>query len=800
MMGTLVSDLRYALRSLARRPVFAISAMLTIAIGIGANASVFTVVNGFLFTPLPYETPDELVMIWSAHPGLGWSETDVNPADAWDLRERSSTLEDLTVFEGDGFNLTGGDAPELVSAVRVTPNFLSVMGRQPVLGRDFRASEIGEGRDRVAILMDGFWERRFGRDRDVLGSTLMLDGEAVVVIGIMPPEFLFHDDRPDLLRPWNYDMADAPRGGHSAEVIARLGEGVGIDAARQELATIARDLETEHEENEGWTVEVVSLHEQVVGDIAGQASVVLMAAVGFILLMACVNVANLLLARGSGRAREIAVRVALGAGRGRIVRQLLTESFLIALVGGAAGLAAAFWGYRAIVAGLPPALPPVFRFGMDATVLLFTVSITVGAAIMFGLIPAMRITDRSAGISRAGGRAGTSRATSRFGATLVVIQTAMAVVLLVGGGLLMKSVAGMRTQDFGFEPENVLTARVSLPAAEYPTQEASDAYWRDVTARIRALASVEEVGTTQSHPLGGSNWGRTIRIAGQDLAEDQARSVRLTLASPGLFEALRFRMLRGRTFTESDGAGSSPVAIVNEAFVERYLGPDDDPLAQTITSGEEWSATIIGVVHDVVERAIDRGPEPSMYIPISEQNVTVRSLVIRTAGDPADVVGDVRSAVWSVDGDIPIYGVQTMEALVEERVGGFSIIGTLMGVFALLSLILGAVGIYGVTAYAVGQRRSEIGVRLAMGAERIDVIRMVVWEGARRALFGLLIGLAAAAFVGGAMSQILIGVSPRDPAIFATVVLVLASVSLLGLYVPARRAAQVDPVQALASE
>lgn len=298
----------------------------------------------------------------------------------------------------------------------------------------------------------------------------------------------------------------------------------------------------------------------------------------------------------------------------------------------------------------------------------------------------------------------------------------------------------------------------------------------------------------------GSNWGRTVRIAGQDLGEGQDRTVRLTFASPGLFEALRFGMVRGRTFTESDGADAPNVAIVNEAFVQRYLGPDDDPLAQTITSGEEWSTSIVGVVHDVIERSIDSPPEPSLYVPIEQSDVRTRSLVMRTVGEPTEVVSAVQDAVWSVDADIPVYAVQTMEALVEDRVGGFSVIGTLMGVFALLSLVLGAVGIYGVTAYAAGRRRSEIGVRLAMGAERTDVVRMVVRQGARRAVLGLGIGLALAAFVGGAMSSILIGVHPRDPFIFSSVVAVLLTVSFLGLWIPARRAAQVDPMRVLTAE
>jgi predicted permease len=799
-MSTIIADVRYAVRSLRRRPVFALTAILTIGIGIGANASVFTVVSGFMLQPLPYEEPDELIAIWSARPSLGWSGTDVGHADAWDWRERAATLADVAVFDGDGFNLTGDGPPELVSGLRVTPNFFSLVGRHPSLGRGFEEGEIGEGQDRVVVLTDGFWERRFARDPDVVGSTLLLDGIPVVVVGIMPPDFLFHNGRPDVIRPWGFQMSDGRRGNHSANAIARLREAASVELARTELLDIAVQLEAEHAENEGWTVEVVPLMDDVLGEIAPRAAVVLMGAVGFILLMACVNVANLLLARGGGRSREIAVRAALGAGRPRVVRQLLTESLVLATVGAALGLASANWAYRGIVAALPSDMPPVFQFGMDGMVLGFTAVITVVATLLFGMFPAVRATRDPGGPLR-GGRSGrVMRADSRFGGTLVVLQTAMAVVLLVGGGLLMKSITGMKVQDFGFEAENVLTARLSPPSAEYETAEEAAAYWRAVVERVRELPGVLEVGTTQSHPLMGSNWSRTVRIAGQPAGEEDGRPVRLTYASEGLFEALRFGMVQGRTFRDGDGPDAAHVAIVNEAFVRRYLGPDEEPLEQTLLADVEWEATIVGVVHDVIERGVDRPPEPALYVPIAQADVRTRSLVMRTAGEPTEVVRSVQDAVWSVDADIPVYEVQTMEALVDDRVGGFAVIGYLMGTFAVLSLLLGAIGIYGVTAFAAGQRTSEIGVRLALGARRGDVVAMVVREGAIRTGLGLGLGLVLALAGASGLSGILVGVSPRDPFTFIGVTLVLGLVSYLGLYIPARRASRVDPVQALAAE
>lgn len=801
MLGTVSGDIRYALRTLTRRPVFALTVVMTLALGIGANASIFTVVNGFLFTPLPYAHPEQLVTLKSANPELGWSDTDVGPADVWAWRARAHTLRDIAVFYDDGLNLTGDGQPELVRGVRTSPNLLGLLGRQPALGRDFREDEYGAAH-RVAIISDGFWERRFGRSRQVMGSVLTLDGTAYTVVGIMPPgfQFLDHVERPDVFLPLTERPDQADLGGHYADAVGRLAEGSTVAEARSELNAIAAQLASEHPEtNKGWTVEVTSTHRELVGPIAMRASVVLMVAVLFVLLMACVNVANLLMARGEARTRELAVRTALGAGRARVVRQLLTESLVLAMVGGGLGLVLATWGYRAIVAGLPAQLPPVFHWGMDGRVLLFTTALTVGSALIFGLVPALRATRGAFQALRDGGRGGRSRRSGRMGSALVVAQTALALVLLVGGGLLMKSLARMRTQDFGFDPDHVLTVRIAPPHATYDNDAKVRSFWDAVEANTRALPGVVAVGTTQSHPLMGSNWGNTIRISGQD---DVERKVRTTYVSPGLFDALRFRIVQGRGITERDGPDAPPVVVVNEAFVRQYLPTDQDPLDQSLLVDGAGSATlpIVGVVHNVVERGVDSPPEPSVYVSLAQRVVATRSLVIRTAGPPADAVPEIQQAVWAVDPAIPLYDIQTMRSLVNERLGGFRVIGYLMATFALLSLILGAVGIYGVTAYAAGQRTGEIGVRLAMGAERHDVVRMVVLQGGRRTLAGLALGLGLATLLSGMLGAILVDVDPRDPSTFLGVTVILAVISLLGLYIPARRASRVDPVRALAAE
>ncbi len=798
-MGMLGSDLRLALRALWRRPVFGATAVLTIALGIGANASVFTVVKSFLFAPLPYERPDELVILWDENPDLGWSDTDISPANAWDWRERARSVADLAVHYEERFTHTSEGQPELVAGLRVTPNYLTVLGRAPALGRDLRAAEVGEGIEGVAILMDGFWERRFGRAPEALGSTLLLDGHPYTVVGIMPRDFVALDARPDVLVPHDLHPRDADRSGHYAEAIARLAPGATVAGAQRELAEVARELEVEHPDtNEGWTVKAVSARADLVGDIAHQASLVLMVAVGFVLLMACVNVANLLLARAGSRGREMAVRSALGAGRGQVIRQLLTESFLMAGLGGVLGLGMGWYGYRGIVAALPSTMPPVFEFGMDGPVVAYTVLLTAAAAIFFGTVPAVRTSRYGAEMLRDGGRSGRSARAGRFGSTLVVVQTAVAVVLLVGGGLLMRSIAGMRSQDFGFDTGNLLITRISPPADPYDDSEALGAFWDAVETRVRELPGVTAAGTTQAHPLGGSNWGWSFTIAGRE--GEGERTARVTYASEDLFETLGFRTTSGRPLSGADGPEDPPVAVVNETFVSRYLGGQDPLTAGIVADEGEDPVRIVGVVHDVVERSVEGRPEPAVYVSLAQRVVRSRSLLVRTVGEPSAILPDVQRAVWSVDPTLPVYGVDTMDELVRRRLGGFAVIGYLMGIFALLSLLLGAVGIYGVTAYAAGQRTAELGLRIAMGADPSDVVRMMLLQGGRRALLGLVAGLILAGLLSGAMTRILVGVSPRDPLTFASVALVLAAVSLLGLYLPARRAARVDPVRALAAE
>lgn len=797
-MSTFLSDVRFALRTLARRPAFTAAAVSTIALGIGANTAVFTVVNGFLLEPLPYEEPERLVSLVDVNPELGRPASSVSPANAWDWRSRSRTLEDLALFYEDGFNLTGDGLPELVPAVRVTPNILRVLGRTPALGRDFSSDEVGEGRHQVAILTDGFWARRFGRDPSVVGATLDLDGYAYTVVGIMPPDFRFLDEMPDVLVPQDVHPDGAERAGRYAEALGRLAPGATLDGAREELRGLARALEAEHPDaNRGWTVEVVPLRDQLLGRMARQASHMLMAAVGLVLLMACVNVANLLLARAGSRGRELAVRAALGAGRGRVVRQLLTESLVLGVLGGGLGLVLGVVGSRGIVRALPSTLPPVFRFEVDGTVLAFVGLVTVGSVLVFGIVPALGSARSVAEALPGGGRATPDRRAGRLGASLVVLQISLAVVLLVGAGLLMKSIAGMRSRDVGFDPGNVLAVRLAPPSSAYPGTDELRTFWSEVEERVAALPGVVAVGQTQSHPLMGENWGHTVRIAG---GEETDLPVRTTWASPGLFEALRLRVVRGRAIETSDRADAPPVAVVNETFVARYVDAASDPLAEQLVLEPGVVIPIVGVVEDVVERAVDAPPEPAWYVPASHAGARTRSLVLRTSGPPEEALPEVRAAIWSVDPDLPVQDVETMEGLIRRRLRSYDVIAELMATFALLSLALGVVGIYGVTAQGTERRRREIGLRVAVGAGKGEVVRMVLLDGARRAALGMALGLVAATGFSRLLDSMLVGVSPDDPAVFASVAGLLAAASLAGVYLPARRAARVDPVQALAGE
>jgi predicted permease len=776
----------------------AIASILTLALGIGANAAVFSIVNGLLLRPLPYPDGDRLVKIDAQHLERGWTGTDMSVADAWEVRARADeAFEDVFAFDQATFNLTGGDQPEVVFGAWVTWNAFSVLKTAPVIGRGFREEDDREGAPLVTVLGDEFWERRFARDPAVLGSTLMLDGEVATVIGIMPPEFTFNQDRPDLYVPGRMDPL-AVRGAHGDEAIGRLRPSVTEAEADRAVLDVARQLQAEFpDSNDGWTMDVVPLKRDMAGDVALQASIVLMVIVGFVLLMACVNVANLLLAHANARRAELAVRAALGAGRGRIVRQLLTESGVLAFFGGAAGILLAIWGNRLIVAALPTNTPASLDFSLDRTVVAFALLVSAASAVVFGLAPALRAARSGATELRSGGRGGMGRGRARFGSSLIVLQTALAVMLLVAGGMMVKSVVGMTRQDFGWEAEGLLVMTLTPSLNKYEDAEAFAPLHEQLLERIRAVPGVESAAAIQAVPLGGSNWGRTFTIPGVPESE-AGYPTRVGHISDSYFATMGLQLRSGRAIQQSDRSDAPAVVVVNETFVRRYF-PGEDAVGKRIHWGEGEPAEIVGVVQDHLERSVDRGIEASAFIPVTQNPVRRRQIAVRTAGDPSSFADALKQAIWEVDADQPVVSILPMSTLVDRAVAGWSLLGGMMGIFALISLVLGAVGIYGVTAYAVGQRTNEIGIRMAMGADSGVVRGMVVRQGMSRALIGVVAGVVLAALLGQAMAGILVGVSPRDPWTFAIVVLTIVGVTSLGSYIPAMRASRVDPVRALSA-
>jgi len=744
MMKSVLSDVRFGLRALLRRPVFSATAVAALALGIGATTTIFSVVNGILLKPMPYEQPDRLVALWAAHPERGWSHADVSMPEAWEWGQRSDALAEVIIHDNGQAALTGGDRPEMASVVFTTPNIFDVLGVEPARGRGFLPEDNREGAEGVVVLAHDFWQARFGGDPEILGRTVVLEQEPHTVVGVLPEGFFYADEFADLYVPWRRDVA---------------------------------------------------------GEVASRASVVLMAAAGFILLMACVNVANLLLARANGRRREIAIRAAMGAGRGRVARQLLVESGALAGVGGALGLLFSLWGTRAVVSRMPEFMPPILRFGVDWRVLVFAAGASLGAVLLFGLTPALRASRVDPDALRDGGRgAGSGRGSRRFGSTLVVVQTAVAMVLLVAGGVLLRSVASMQSLDLGYDTEGILAVGLNPSQLRYPEREDLQTLYDEVERRVRAEPGVESVGWIHSPPMAGSNWSAGVRIPGLDIAgEEEGLSVRLDYVSPGYLETMGISVLRGRPVRESDGEDAPPVVVVNEVFVERYLG-GRDALSYTVEGLGDEPRTIVGVVEATVERTVDRPAVPTVFVPQAQRPTRRRHLMLRTAGAPAALSESVQRAIWDVDPDLPVLSARTMEELVSIRVSGFRLIAQLMGSFAVLALVLGAVGIYGVTSYAVSRRTGEIGVRMAMGADRGRVRLMVVRDGAVRAALGLGAGVVLAFFLTRALESFLVGVTATDPLTFGTVAAVLGGVTLLAAYLPARRASAIDPVRALTRE
>jgi putative ABC transport system permease protein len=801
-METFGQDLRYGARLLIQRPVFTLMALLTLGVGVGVNTAIFSVVNALLIRPLPYSDPGQLVVVFSSTPQSRRSW--VSYHDLQDWRAQAQSFSEITAFAPQSVNLTGIEEPVRVRGGFVSSNFLNMLGVEPTLGRGFLPGEDAPGGDRVVVLNDGLWRGRYGGDPEVLGQKMILNGEVFTIVGVMPDSFRFEWDEIEVWIPFPYfpNFANDRRSG-SAGVIARMKPGVGFEQARAEMETVARRLAEQYPDtNKDRGVALTTLRETLVEDVR-PSLLVLLAAVIFVLLIACANVGNLLLSRAVSRQKELALRAALGATRGRIIRQLLTEAALLSVMGGALGLLLGWWGTRLLVSLSPGGLPGGAQASLDATVFGFTLAISLLSGIVFGLAPALKFSrpDLIETLKEGGRASGDGAARNRVRAILVVSQVGLAMVLLIGSGLMIKSLRKLVEVDPGFDAGSLLTLEYRLPRNKYPEGKQQWEFHRQVVERVRSLPGVRSAALVRGLPFSGNGGSTNFVIPGRpEPPSGMEPRAQVNLVDSHYFDTLRIPLLKGRAFNEQDHADSTLVAVVNQSMLERFW-PDEDPTGKQIRSLPDGrTITVIGVVGDVKQYGLDDPKVPQIYGLYAQSPIIFATLAIRTEGDPMSMAGAVRDAVWSVDRDQPMWKVRTMESLLENSVGQRRFILFLLGGFSALALLLAAVGIYGVISYLVTQRTHEIGVRMALGAERKDIMKMVLGQGMALTLVGVAAGLGASFALTRFLTSLLFSVSPTDLSTFTVVPLVLVSVAVVACFIPARRATKVDPMVALRYE
>jgi len=802
-MDGLLQDIRYAVRMLAKSPGFTAVVVLTLALGIGANTAIFSVVNGVLLTPLPYKDPSRLVVVWESK---GTSNHNVvNPANYMDWHDRATSFSGLALMSWRSLTFAGDQAEE-VQGRAVTPDFFGVVGATPLLGRTFNADESRPNSPRVIVLSEGLWRRRFGADRAIVERAVPVAGGTARVVGVMPSSFrpmpLGHEE---YWEPMALDWSNRARAGRYAMALGRLKTGVTVERAQTDMSRIARQLESDYPDfDTGWGATVVPLMEQVVGG-SRRTILIVLGAVSLVLLIACANVANLMLARAASRERELAVRAALGAPRWRLVRQALVESVMLAFAGGAAGALLASWGVHLLVRAAPPEVPRIADIRLDLTVLAVTALVSMAAGVLFGLPAALSRSD--AAIQDL--HAVTTRTTAgvpaaRLRGALVIAQMSLAIVLLVGAGLLVRSLRQLIAVNPGFDPANISAVTITLPRATYPDSLRRVALYERLLERVRNMPAVQSAGIISWLPMTPGNSVTSLTVVGRpEPAPGEAPAAAIRLVDPGYFDAMRIPIKRGRSLATSDRIGSAPVAVISEAMAHQ-LWPGEDPIGQHVKV--EWwhptaSVEIVGVVADSRHDGLDAAFEPTLFYPFAQESQqSSMSLVLRSTLPPATLTRMVRAAVSEMDKGVPVADAVTMYHHIAETMADRRYPAFVLGLFAALALVLAAVGIYGVLSYTVGQRTREIGVRVALGARPGDVLRTVVGGGLRLTLIGVALGGVAAGLAAGALGKLLYGVHPVDPVTFAIVPLVLVGVALLAMAAPARRAARVDPMVALRSE
>jgi putative ABC transport system permease protein len=793
-------DLAFAVRSLLRSPGFATVAILSLGLGIAANTTIFSVSDGFIFRPLPFPDSDRLVEVWLTNPAEGWDEMSLSVVAAEAFKEAPS-LQSSAVFTEQGFNLSGTDRPDRVIGARVEHEFFALLGFDALRGRLFAPDEDGPGGARVAVLSERLWERRFGRDPSTVGAQVRLDGVPYTVIGIAPTALKIPSLETDLWIPFIPDSAEMDPATRPLALLARIRPDRTIDDLSPEVEAIASRLGGTHGVYAGLGGRVETLENDMYGPEFHRAIMILMLTVLFVLLIACANLANLLLARATGRQREIAVRAALGAGRGRLARQLLTESVLLAFLGGALGVVLSIWGIDALVSVIPADAPRVDEIALNGRALAYTAFLCVMSGIVFGLAPAIQATrpDLAGSLKEGGARgATTGRARSRLRSALVVAEVALALVLLVCAGIMIKGYRTIYSGDPGFDARGVLTMWIELPELKYADDAAVLGFQERLIDEARQLPGVEEAMLGTGLPQGGST-ARPVAIVGRALPPSGQKPMIFTKTiTPGYFETFRVPIVEGRALDERDREAGRPVALVNQAFAREHF-PDESPVGRMIEL-EGVTREIVGVAADTRDWGMDEEAPVSGYLPYRQEPSRGMFLALRTPADSARVAPAVQAMVARLDPDQPISAIRTMEQIVDDFASGERIMSQLLGIFAALALILAAVGVYGVMAYSVGQRTHEIGIRAALGAEARDIRRMVLRQGLTIGGIGIAIGLLAAAGATRFLGYFLLGVNPLDPWTFGGVSAVLLATVLVASWIPARRATRVEPTVALRYE
>ena len=817
-MRTLLQDLRYGIRMLLKQPGFTVVAIITLALGIGANTAIFSVVNGLLLRPLPYRDADRLAIIWTHSPGANVAQDWPSPGQYSAIKSQTSIFEDLAIAQGGSANLTGQTVPERIGAVSTSSAMFSLLGANPALGRPFLTEDDTPGETQAAILSHAFWQRRFGGDPSVIGQALKIDGNSYNIVGVMPADFsLSYEVMPtvgvsaqtDVLMslPMNAEALSS-QGDENYNVMARLKPGVSIAQAQAELDSVVRGLEQQYPDHypasRRFSFSITPLLDQVVGDVR-PALLVLLGAVGCVLLIACANVANLLLARAAAREKEIAIRTAIGAGRWRLVRQLLTESVLLAGMGGATGLLIAVWGIDGLRWLSPGHIPRLQNIAIDGRVLCFTFAVVLFTGILFGLAPALRASRVNLSATlKEGGRSLVGSGNHRLRNLLVVAEVALSLVLLIGAGLLIRSFVRVQQVEPGFAAQNVLSLRLSVAGTTYEKQPRRMIFYKQLWDRIRQLPGVESAGGSSILPLGGGlSWGSIsiegyVPESGQTMIQADGR-----VATVGYFETMKTPLIRGRFFTEQDTAESTKVAIIDDNMARTYW-PDTDPVGKRLKWGRVDSKTpwltVVGVVASVKQYALDTDSRVAFYTPHEQSPSGTMYVTVRTATDPLGMASAITSEARAMDPNVPIYDIKTMDQRLSESLARRRFAMFALGLFAAVAMLLAAVGIYGVMSYSVTQRTREIGIRMALGAPTSGVLRLIVGQGMLLAGVGVVIGLAGAVATTRLMASLLYGISATDPTTFVAIGVLLASIALLACYIPARRATKVDPMVALRYE